>query len=202
MVIGLTGQSGAGKTTVSITFEKKGYFIIDCDVIAHEVICANSECKNLLVEEFSQSILDAQGNLNRKALSKIVFNNKIKLKMLDKISHPFIMNTVVEKIKYLNSVGIKKILLDAPTLFEAKAEKLCDVIISVIADYDVRLKRIIERDHLSQEDALARLESQHEDQFYISRSKFVVHNDGSLWQFMNQVDGIIEKIEEGNYVKG
>lgn len=195
MIIGLTGQSGAGKTTVSVTFEKKGYFIIDCDVIAHEVVSSNKECKCQLVEAFSRNILDDHEVLNRKKLAKVVFHDKSKLKRLDEIALPFILKTVVDKIKYLNSVGVKKILLDAPTLFEAGAETLCDVVISVIADKEVRLKRIIERDGLSLEEAQARLESQHADSFYISRSKYTVHNDGSLWAFMGEIEKVITQIE-------
>ncbi len=195
MIIGLTGQSGAGKSTISSIFNKKEYFIINCDVIAHEVISTNKDCFRQLVDEFSTAIVDSDGGINRKALGRICFNDRSKLKTLDTITHPFIINTIKEKIKYLNNAGIKKVLLDAPTLFEAHAECLCDTIICVIADSELRLKRIMERDNISLEDATMRIRSQHNDEFYKERSDYVVYNNGSLWQFMNEIEGVIATIE-------
>lgn len=191
-VAGLTGQSGAGKTTVSDAFRKNGFEIINCDLVAREVTNAGSECCKELAKLFP-SCFDENYALNRRKLGEIVFSDKNKLQMLNDTIYPFINKLIDEKI---NDAQSKFILLDAPTLFEAGADKLCSVIVSVVADYDIRLERITKRDGISTELAKKRFSSQHTVEFFKAHSDFVIENNGSVNDTYQKTCKVIEKIKE------
>lgn len=136
-VVGLTGQSGAGKTTISDAFRENGFEIINCDLVAREVTQAGNECCKELAKLFP-SCFDENYSLDRQKLGEIVFSDKNKLQMLNDTIYPFINKLIDEKI---NATESDFVLLDAPTLFEAGADKLCSVIVSVVADFGIRLEK-------------------------------------------------------------
>lgn len=146
-VVGLTGQSGAGKTTISDAFRENGFEIINCDIVAREVTQAGNECCKGLAKIFPDCFDDGFA-LDRRKLGEIVFSDKNKLQMLNDTIYPFINKLIDEKI---NATESEFVLLDAPTLFEAGADKLCSVIVSVVADFGIRLERITKRDGISAE---------------------------------------------------
>ncbi len=187
VIVGLTGQSGAGKTLACDYFKKCGFAIINCDLVAREVVGDGTNCLNDLALAFSNIILNEDGTLNRKALSGIVFNNKEKLKQLNKTIFPYILSKINVQINTLNKNGFDVIILDAPTLFESGANELCDIIISVIANKDTRINRIIERDKLSAVEATARINSQYDEEFFIKNSNFIIRNDSSYEQLSNSL---------------
>ncbi len=156
-VVGLTGQSGAGKTTISDAFRENGFEIINCDKVAREVTQAGNECCKELAKLFP-SCFDDGFALDRRKLGEIVFSDKARLQMLNDTIYPFINKLIDEKI---NATESEFVLLDAPTLFEAGADKLCSVIVSVVADFGIRLERITKRDGISAELAKKRFSSQH-----------------------------------------
>ena len=127
-VVGLTGQSGAGKTTISDAFRENGFEIINCDIVAREVTKAGSECCKKLAKIFPDCFDDGFA-LDRRKLGEIVFSDKARLQMLNDTIYPFINKLIDEKI---NATESEFVLLDAPTLFEAGADKLCSVIVSVV----------------------------------------------------------------------
>ena len=110
-------------------------------------------------------------------LGGIVFSDKEKLRQLNGIIYPYIIYRIITRIDELSRAGEKHILLDAPTLFEANADDLCDLIISVTADENIRLRRIVSRDDISPEAAKKRFESQYSEHFFISHSDFVIKNN-------------------------
>lgn len=177
-IIGLTGQTGAGKSSVSSAFRSQGLTVIDCDEISHLVTAEGKRCLADLALEFGIGILNADGTLNRKRLGAIVFNDKEKLESLNRIIFPHIIEYLDEEIDELEKKGTQAVVLDAPTLFESGMDERCDSIISVIAPLQERLNRIVVRDHLTDEEARARINSQHDDDYYISRSQQVIINDG------------------------
>lgn len=191
-VAGLTGQSGAGKTTVSDAFKENDFEIINCDIVAREVTNVGSECCKELAKLFP-SCFDENYALNRRKLGEIVFSDKNKLQMLNDTIYPFINKLIDEKIISAQS---NFILLDAPTLFEAGADKLCSVIVSVVADYNVRLERITKRDGISAELAKKRFSSQHTVEFFKAHSDFVIENNGSVNDTYQKTCKVIEKIKE------
>ena len=191
-VAGLTGQSGAGKTTVSDAFKENGFEIINCDLVAREVTQAGSECCKKLAKIFPDCFDDGFA-LDRRKLGEIVFSDKAKLQMLNDTIYPFINKLIDKKI---NAAQSRFILLDAPTLFEAGADKLCSVIVSVVADYDIRLERIIKRDGISKELAKKRFASQHTMEFFREHSSFVIENNGTVNETYRKTCEVIKIIKE------
>ncbi len=180
MVVGLTGQTGAGKSTVSKVFSANGFSVINADLVARKVVEKGTSCLDEIADFFGSSIISEDGTLNRKALAAIVFSDKAKLETLNTIIYPYITGEILRQIRSFASNGEKFILLDAPTLFESRADDFCEIIISVLADADIREKRIISRDSLTQDEARKRMNSQYDEDFFISHSDYIIHNNGEL----------------------
>ncbi|MBQ8965264.1 dephospho-CoA kinase [Ruminococcus sp.] len=193
-IVGLTGQSGAGKTLVSAIFEREGFGIINCDYVAREVTEAGSECNKELAMHFP-TCFDEELILDRQALGQIVFSDREKLDLLNSIIFRYICELIDKKIEELG-LSYEYILLDAPTLFEAGADSKCDVIVAVTADENIRLGRITERDSISSEQALKRFASQHSSEFFKTNSDYVINNEGTREDTEKQVMIVINKIKD------
>ncbi len=189
-IIGLTGASGSGKSTVVKVF---GFPVVDADKAARSAV-ENQECLNLLVESFGADILNKDKTLNRKELAKRAFISKEKTEILNSITHPFIIKIMNDEIERLKQMGEKAIVVDAPQLFEAKCEDICDVVIGVLADKDIRIKRIISRDNISEEDAKIRLLAEKSDEFFKSRCDYIIINNGTVETLKLNADEILRKI--------
>lgn len=174
-IIGLIGMSGAGKTTVSSYFAKNGYAVIDCDISAREVTASGSPALNEIAAELSHELIRSDGTLDRRATAELIFNNEEKRLVYNRIIYPYITYNVMCKIK----ASAIDVLLDAPTLFDAQLEGICDKIVSVCADKEVCIARIVKRDAISRELAAARLSSQHNIDWYRERSDFCIINNGT-----------------------
>ncbi|MBQ8599733.1 MAG: dephospho-CoA kinase [Oscillospiraceae bacterium] len=196
IVLGLTGQTGAGKSTLCQYLQQKGCTVIDADQVARNVVEKGSACIADIVLEFGVEYLTMDGNLNRRKLAESVFTDKTKLKKLNDIMFPYIINMIREQIEQAKEAKEGTILLDAPTLFESGCDKFCDRVVSVIASQDVRCHRIIERDGLSEDEAMHRITSQHSDAFYVERSWIVVQNNGDVADLQQQADALISRLEQ------
>lgn len=192
LVIGLTGQTGAGKSTVSKIFAENEFAVINADLISRKVVEKGEKCLDELIDVFSPCILNDDGTLNRKMLGSIVFSDKTKLEMLNSIIYPYITSEILKEIRNYSESGYKLILLDAPTLFESHADDFCEIIISVIADEKTREKRIIERDGLTQKQAQDRMNSQHDAEFFAANSDFVIENNDTI----DTVNGISKEVSD------
>ncbi len=195
-VIGLTGQSGAGKTTVCRVFEEKGFAIINADKIARQIMKKGTPCLEELTECFGKAILTEDGSLNRQMLADIVFSDKEKLKQLNAISYPYITSEILNKIKKLSEEKCKFVLLDAPTLFESRADDFCNLIISVTATEKNRTARIAERDGITAEQIKKRFSSQHTERFFVNHSDFIIKNNKSVEELIEKAKEVAEKIKE------
>ncbi|MDE6035190.1 MAG: dephospho-CoA kinase [Ruminococcus sp.] len=196
VIVGLTGQTGAGKSTISAIFREKGYSIIDADMIARQVMEKGKPCLAEIIRTFGGNIIDDNGNLYRKKLAEIVFSDKENLEKLNSITYPYIITEISDNIDSLVSQDNKFILLDAPTLFESNADRLCDVIVSVLAEPEIRKKRIISRDNLTPEQAQKRMNSQHNDGFFIENSDYIINNNDLPDKLGEKVAGIVGRIEK------
>lgn len=192
LVVGLTGQTGAGKSTVSKVFAENGFAIINADLISRKVVEKGTKCLDELTEVFSDIILNEDGTLNRKMLGNIVFSDKTKLEMLNSIIYPYITSEILEEIKNYSGSGQKLVLLDAPTLFESHSDDFCEIIISVLADEETRELRIIQRDGLTKKQAQDRMNSQHDADFFASNSDFVIENNDTI----ETVTGISKEVSD------
>ena len=189
VIIGLTGQSGAGKSTVSHLFEHDGFFVINADRVSRKVT-STPEVLSLLKENFGEGIILETGGLNRRALANIVFTNKEKLQLLNSLLFPIITKEIE---KMINETDSRLILLDAPQLFESGADKICDKIVSVIAPRDMLIERAVERDDISYEEAENRLNSQYPQQFFIDNSNYIIENKTTI---SDLIDNTLMKIQE------
>ncbi|MBR1739576.1 MAG: dephospho-CoA kinase [Ruminococcus sp.] len=192
MTVGLTGQSGAGKTTVSEVFKRRGFAVINCDLVAREVTEAGSECCKALALLFPDCFDEAFA-LDRAKLAQAVFSDREKLKILDDAIYPFITERIKEHIAVLSREN-DNILLDAPTLYEAGADSLCDKVVGVIADDCVRLRRVTARDGITEEQALKRFSSQHSAEFFEHRCNYVIDNSFDIALAEKETDRIIDKL--------
>ncbi|MBR6045821.1 MAG: dephospho-CoA kinase [Ruminococcus sp.] len=178
-IIGLTGQTGSGKSTVSECFAQCGLAVIDCDKVSREVTVPGSECCKALSKYFP-SCFDSELTLDRRALGRIVFSDSEQLELLNRTVFPFILEQINSEIEAALNEGCEHIVLDAPTLYESGADKLCSLIVSCVADRKIRTERIMKRDGISAEDAEKRMASQKSESFFRERSDIIIENDGGL----------------------
>lgn len=175
---GLTGRSGSGKGIAREVFEEYGYKIIDADFLAREVI------KNPVLVENIKSVFGADlvenGEVNRKELASRAFKTPEDVKTLNAIFHPHITVLFIETLKELRDLGADKILFDAPQLFEADLDVLCDVTVALISDDERRIKRLSARDNISEETAENRLKIQLSDSFFRENCDYCIENNSSV----------------------
>jgi len=179
-IIGLTGQTGAGKTLVCDMLTGRGFRVINCDEVARKVVEKGSRCLMDLTIEFGMGILNADSTLNRKALGEIVFSDRARKKRMEQIIFPHITEEIFAMVERLRESGEPAVFLDAPTLIESGIDKSCDKVVSVIAPPEDRFLRIVRRDRLSTEEAGRRMSAQQDDSFYTSASDFVIENGGEM----------------------
>ena len=192
LVVGLTGQTGAGKTTVSDYLKENGVTIID-DYAHHP-----TEIRATLTDialEFGCEYINMDGTLNRKKMAKTVFTDKAKLKKLNALIFPYIIDSIRTRTAQLRREQQGIIVLDAPTLFESGADRECDYVVSITAPRQLRRERIIRRDRLTEEEADQRINAQHDEEYYKSRSWQVLENAGSVDELKNQTSMLLSRLE-------
>ena len=194
-VIGLTGQTGAGKSTVRKLLKAKGAAVVDADFVAHEVADNNLSCLTDIVEHFSCMVLDEKGKLNRRALGRIVFSDRKKLALLNKIMFPYIVSAIKGQVTAYEQAGAQIIVIDGATLIESGCAKMCSVLVSVTADEETRLTRIIHRDGISKRDAVRRVSAQNPEEFYIKASDYVIKNNGTPGDLERAAERVLDEIE-------
>ena len=189
LIVGLTGPSGAGKGTVAAVFEKFGIPSIDTDRVYHDLLVPPSPCLDALVARFGEHILNPDGILDRAALAAWVFAEGRENELLDlnAITHTFVLDAVRVICAELAQKGCPAVLVDAPLLFESGFDAECDRTLAVLADPDVRLCRIMARDHISLPVAKARLNAQKADAFYSERVDHVLRNDGAPHDLLPEI---------------
>ncbi len=173
-VVGVTGPTGAGKSTVCRSFQKSGCEIIDADEIAHDILKNNPECKQDIIKSFSEEILNNDGEIDRKKLAKKAFRDVSQTEILNNIMYPHIVIKIANDLFECQKNGVRVCVIDAAQLFESGIDKFCDVVIAVLAPYRVRLERIMNRDNMSEHDAKMRLEVQSSDEFYKSKTPYII----------------------------
>ncbi len=189
-IIGLTGPTGSGKSTVAKHFEQNGVVVIDCDSVAREVTEPGSSLLPILADTFGKDILSADGSLIRKELAKKAFSSKQETEKLNSIMLPFIASRIKEMLDLFETDGVERVMLDAPTLYESGLDSICDVVLAVLCPEDIRRQRIIKRDGLTEEQAKTRLLASKPDSFYKKRAQHIVVNDGNMQKFSDDITKI------------
>lgn len=189
-VLGLTGGTGAGKSEAAEYFRKSGAYVIDADKLSHEVTGPGGEALEEIAEVFPEAM--ENGTLNRRALGVIVFSRPERLKELNKITHRYIKKRAKELIEKAGGF----IVFDAPLLYEAGCDELCDSVIMVDADTDIRIKRIMARDGLGRADAEKRASARRLAPVR-EKADFIVMNNSDAEALYRQLDRIMEGIDLG-----
>lgn len=175
-IVGLTGPTGSGKGYVAHVLHSMNCYVCDTDLVAREIMMKGSPFLAALAEQFGEDIIDENGELKRKLLAQRAFRDKESQEKLNSLTHPEIIRISMERCIDALEEGASAAVIDAPLLFECGADKLCNTVISVIAPKNIRLERIMERDSISEKQALERMSVQHEDSFYTDKSEFTVHS--------------------------
>ncbi|MBQ8683193.1 MAG: threonylcarbamoyl-AMP synthase [Clostridia bacterium] len=175
-VIGLTGPTGAGKSTVADAWRQLGVPVIDTDGLAREIVQPGSPCLTKLAEVFSPAVLREDGSLDRAELARRAFASPEGAQALNAITHPAIIARTQQLLEEAADSGHPVAVVDAPLLFEAGMETICHHIVAVIAPADLRQKRIMARDTLDAEAAQRRMAAQQPDSFYCRAGVSVLEN--------------------------
>ncbi|MBR5495933.1 MAG: dephospho-CoA kinase [Oscillospiraceae bacterium] len=194
-IIGLTGNSGSGKTTASEFFKNAGFMVINCDKLAREVVQKGSPCLFELCEFFGQQILSADGTLDRKKLAQLAFSSKEKTARLNQITHKYIIEKVHILIQEYKLQGCSYVVIDAPVLYESALDKICDLVVAVTADESVRVQRLALRDNITSSEAMNRFKNQKTLEFFEQNADFVVINDNDKENFKKDIEQIITKLK-------
>ncbi len=196
-VIGLAGGSGSGKSIVSNVFREAGYFIYDTDKIYHEMTSVKSDCTLALADAFGDDILFPNGSLDRRRLADIVFNETCDASearhMLNRIAHSHVSAAFR---KYLDGQTDGVVVLDAPLLFEAGMEKMCDITVAVIADRLTRIERIMMRDGITRSQAERRIAAQKTDDEFRILCDYCLVNNGTPDELISETNDLINIINK------
>ncbi|MCM1544330.1 MAG: dephospho-CoA kinase [Ruminococcus sp.] len=175
-VFGLTGKTGAGKSTAAKILEEKGFLIIDGDKIARQVTEKGSPILAELANCFGSDILLSDGTLDRKKLASRAFANEESTNALNNITHSEIDRIFKEKIALGKRSGFEKCIIDAAALLESPSKALCEKIIVVTAPPKIRLERILSRDKIPPEQAMLRINAQKQDEYYLESADIIIRN--------------------------
>lgn len=177
IIIGITGPTGAGKTTALNELTKLGGATIDCDAVYHELLEGDIALQNALEQRFGD-LQDGSGHIDRKKLGAIVFQDQAALAELNAIAHRAVVRKVGELIEVYRAAGTyTAIAVDAISLFESGLADLCQETLAITAPPDIRVRRIMAREGISEDYARARVKAQNPDEFYTSRCDHTLVND-------------------------
>ncbi len=194
-IIGLTGNSGSGKTTACEFFKNAGFAIINCDKISREVVQKGQPCLVELCQFFGENILNADGTLDRKKLAEIAFADKELTLKLNEITHKYIIQKVHSLIDNYKAQNETAVIIDAPVLYESGLDKICDFVVAVTADESVRIERLSLRDSITQEQAKQRFKHQKSVEFYKQNADFVIINNEGKEDLKKNIECILTKLK-------
>lgn len=194
-VIGITGPSGSGKTTLAkILKENYSSAVIDADIVARKLSNdSTTEYFKKIVELFGKDILK-DNKLNRKEMAYIIYKDKEKRNELNKLTFKYVVRDINKQIKEFKNNNFEYIVVDVPLLYEAKMEKICDVVIAVVAEDMEKVMRICKRDNVTEDIAKGRLKIQNDNEFFVKKADYTIHNDGTIEKMKKTLEEIINKI--------
>ena len=175
-VYGLTGKTGAGKSTVAEKLEKMGFCVIDGDKIARSITEKGKPAISMLANEFGCDIIEDDGSLNRKLLASRAFKDRESTAKLNAITHPIIKAEFEKELRKAEAEGFSFAVIDAAALLESSCKDLCEKIIVVTAPEKIRLSRVLLRDGITKEQALIRINAQFPDEYYNEKADILIRN--------------------------
>ena len=195
-IIGMTGPTGSGKSTVAEIAKKSGFYVIDADSVSRQVTVTEMFLIKQLRLSFGNAIIKSDGSLDRRALARATFKTEQSKNELQRIIFPYIKNQIAKDMKKAENEGYGFCLLDAPTLFESGLDSVCDVTVAVLCNRKERKRRILSRDGLAEEDAEIRLSAGKTDDYYTSRADKIIYNNGDKAEFCEKAKNFLTE-EQG-----
>ena len=193
-IIGITGSSGSGKTTVAkILSEELKAKTINADEIVRQMQIEGTKYYEEIVRAFGAIILEKNGDLNRKKLAEIIFQDESKKEKIDNITYEYVVEEIKVKLKEIKE---KYIIIDAPLLIESKLNEICDIVIAVVSDKEDQIKRICKRDDIEEKNAKMRIQAQKDNEFYKTNADYIVENNGGEYdEFVGRVRKLVPKLQ-------
>ena len=189
MIIGITGGTGCGKTTLLKVIAEKGGLILDCDAIYHQLLTTDASLLKAIENRFPGTVED--GQLQRKKLGSVVFSDENALLDLNKITHSAIKGEVLRRLES----GPRLAAIDAIALFEGGLAELCGVTVAVTAPAEVRVQRLMKRDNISEDYARSRIAAQHDEGWFRQRCDWILENNGTEMQFREKCLAFLENLD-------
>ena len=177
MILGITGGTGCGKTTLLQLIRQRGGLVLDCDEIYHQLLISDRALLETLHQRFPQAFSD--GSFDRKKLGSIVFADAQALEDLNTITHSAVRQEVLRRLEEAPALAA----IDAIGLFESGLNRLCDLTVAVTAPEEIRVQRLVQRDGISPEYARSRIAAQHSAQWFAERCDAVLENNGTAEEF-------------------
>ena len=193
--VAVTGGAGSGKTSVCNILKKMGVQVVFSDVIAREVVSPGTPAYKNIIDFFGKGVLEENGFLNRQLLRSIIANDDYARKTLEKIVHPEIIKLIQLKMNKAEKDVKQFVFVEIPLLFELCLENLFDLVITVSAEYELRIKRLMCRDKVSRYDAESLFSLQMPEDEKIKRAELVIKNNGSIEQLIKSVEVVYSEIK-------
>lgn len=197
LFVGLTGGIGSGKTTIADMFKKEGAYVIDIDMLSHEVVKPGEPAWKEAVDFFGEGILNGDRSFNRKKLGDIVFSDEKKREMLEGIIHPRIaeeQSLIIKEIEKKDKHAI--VIIDIPLLIEVNKQDMVDKVVLVYASPEAQVERLMQRDGLSLEDAHKRLAAQMPIGEKKKYAHYIINNEVPLDQIQKTVKDIFRELQK------
>ena len=192
-LIGLTGPSGAGKTSALREIAQQGGLVLDCDDIYHALLEQDAELLSELDAAFPGAV--QEGRLDRRALAALVFSEPSALAQLNTITHRHVSAEVERRLRAWAMQGGELAAVDAIELISSGLAKRCTATVAVLADKETRISRIMARDGLTREEAERRVQAQKSDAYFIDNCDFCLYNDGEQTLFTEEFNKLLKEIQ-------
>lgn len=195
LILGLTGNIGCGKSSLSKILMQNNIDVIDADIISRNIF-EDKELLNLVFENFGENIKNLDGSLNRKALGNIVFNDDQKLVILNDLTHPKIKEKILNKINEIRNIGKSLVVIDAALLIEGGYLDILDKLIVITCKESIQISRVQLRDNLTKEQAISRMNSQMSQDEKIKYADYIIDNSGDTNNLKHKAEELIRYMKE------
>lgn len=195
LILGLTGNIGCGKSSLSKILMQNNIDVIDADIISRNIF-EDKELLNLVFENFGENIKNLDGSLNRKALGNIVFNDDQKLVILNGLTHPKIKEKILNKINEIRNIGKSLVVIDAALLIEGGYLDILDKLIVITCKESIQISRVQLRDNLTKEQAISRMNSQMSQDEKIKYADYIIDNSGDTNNLKHKAEELIRYMKE------
>ena len=193
MIIGITGSSGSGKSTLCEILENNyNVKVLNADKIARRLSRKGTSYLIDIIKVFGKDIVDEEGELKRSKLAQIIYSDAKKREELNTYTFKYVKEDIIKKISKIQDETT--IVIDAPLLFEAELDKMCDKVIGIIAPREMQIERVVARDDIDYEDAEKRLAAQANDEFFIKNCDYIIKNDNGFSKIEEQIKDICNNI--------